>query len=536
MTPQPQDWKRDLPGYLGLGLLLGALGARLGGQLMGFNPHPVVLGLLLGVSALLLVIHLYLNLSRSAFLGGAQNIMLSVMFLAVLVVLFLFAQRNPKRWDFLYAYYTLSQQSKAVARSLKDGGQLVVLYPPGSQRNMVLKLARQYAAENPKLRVLAVDINDPAVKSAYKIDSPDANGQMLVRLGSKTKSIFSHELYEMGQEPMGQPGKETFRGEEAITKALLSLKQQRGTHVCFLSGHGQYPMEGAKTPLRTAQELMHNDLYEIRAVNLVREGRVPGDCNVLADVGSQTDLSSTEKDLLLAFFAQGGRLMVSLAKNPAELPNWRLLLNDLGMETVPGLLIDPYVRDIRTNEAAPITFALPLEHPVSEAVKESSQLVQLMRAHGLRIKGESPGGLSAVAVLQSTPSTYADKAAEAEHPLFTAGDDKRGPFDVAVAVARPSALENRLTKEGRLLVVGGPIWLVDSELSVWHPNQQLFLSALGWLSGSEVRVKARPKPLGAQASNLSPNQTILAWLVSLLLLPLAFLAIAGFAWSRARGR
>ena len=58
MTPQPQDWKRDLPGYLGLGLLLGALGARLGGQLMGFNPHPVVLGLLLGVSALLLVIHL----------------------------------------------------------------------------------------------------------------------------------------------------------------------------------------------------------------------------------------------------------------------------------------------------------------------------------------------------------------------------------------------------------------------------------------------------------------------------------------------
>ncbi len=257
---------------------------------------------------------------------------------------------------------------------------------------------------------------------------------------------------------------------------------------------------------------------------------------MLADVGSQTDLSSTEKDLLLSFFAQGGRLMVSLAKNPADLPNWRALLDALGLETVPGLLIDDLLRHAVTQEAAPITFALPMEHPVSEAVKESSENPKLTLAHGLRIKGESPGGLSAVAVLQSTPSTYADLAAEAEHPRFTAGDDKRGPFDVAVAITRPSAQETRLSKEGRLLVVGGPFWLVDEELSVWHPNQQLFLSALGWLSGSEIRIKARPKPLGAQASNLSPNQTILAWLVSLLLLPLAFLAIAGFAWSRARGR
>ncbi len=128
-------------------------------------------------------------------------------------------------------------------------------------------------------------------------------------------------------------------------------------------------------------------------------------------------------------------------------------------------------------------------------------------------------------------------------PLFTQGEDERGPFTVAVAVERtiPGA-----SRPGRAVVVGANTWFLDR---VWQGQQtiagrgvltnpgnpELFDAAVLWLAGRDELIAPSPeaRPIARIAPISAGGLSLLRW--SLIGgLPLAVL-VAGGAWRLLRG-
>jgi hypothetical protein len=358
---------------------------------------------------------------------------------------------------------------------------------------------------------------------------------VVVESGGKTKQISAVDMAEYDFIPQlsGDPPRVVaFKGEQALTSALIELGEETQRTVYFLQGQGE-PRVGGGSTLSLLQEYIARQGVRVAPLNLGVTGGVPEDAAGILIVGPRYDLPPASAQLLGDYWTRDGRIMV-LLDPAAETPLLREFLASAGITPLDD-------RVLRTVELGFVTAI------VRDVVGTFSAVSRVTR----RIYGAEamlPGATCSLELNAKTEGTLVEPLITAGEPFwgekdhvtdeskgvaFDAGADTAAPLIVAAMAERGGVADEKVdVGSARLVVVGNSEFVSDGVVT--EPNLDFGLNALNWMLDRGHLTGIAPKTVRAFSLNLTDLETGRIALYTLVLIPAAA-ALAGIiVWWRRR--
>ena len=358
---------------------------------------------------------------------------------------------------------------------------------------------------------------------------------VVVESGGKTKQISAVDMAEYDFIPQlsGDPPRVVaFKGEQALTSALIELGEETQRTVYFLQGQGE-PRVGGGSTLSLLQEYIARQGVRVAPLNLGVTGGVPEDAAGILIVGPRYDLPPASAQLLGDYWTRDGRIMV-LLDPAAETPLLREFLASAGITPLDD-------RVLRTVELGFVTAI------VRDVVGTFSAVSRVIR----RLYGAEamlPGATCSLELNAKTEGTLVEPLITAGEPFwgekdhvtdeskgvaFDAGADTAAPLIVAAMAERGGVADEKVdVGSARLVVVGNSEFVSDGVVT--EPNLDFGLNALNWMLDRGHLTGIAPKTVRAFSLNLTDLETGRIALYTLVLIPAAA-ALAGIiVWWRRR--
>ena len=489
--------------------------------------------------------------------------------LQVILILFLAAIVNYlgfehyRRWDLSRDQkYALSDKSKRFLESIKGKVRMTVFFGGNEaigQDVQNLLTQYQYASKGK----IDVENIDPArnlsrakeVFDKYKVVSDES--LIVVDYEGRNKTVKASEMAEIdpGNAMFGeQPKVVAFKGEQAITSAMIDLVEGKKNVIGYVLGHKEPPIAdeatrlspmmtpegGARSPISVLKTFIENENIQLQELNLFDVPAIPEDVKTIMIVGPQYDFSDREMQLLRGFWEKQGRILMLLDPT-AKTPKLHAFLAELGVK----------VNDDR----------------LMANIKTGIQEVARVRDVIARFTGDSPitkrladvrapffGGTSSIEVPQPDPSrpspiktqvlAQAEKGywgemdynSEDESVLqFTQGRDHDTPLNIAVSVEKGGSGDDRVeTASSRLVVVSNSTFVQDNALTQDQQGLDFVSGSVNWLLSREQLIGIAPKvPTTLTFTLDESSMRNLRWLI-LFIMPLIPAVIGGVVWTRRR--
>ena len=308
----------------------------------------------------------------------------------------------------------------------------------------------------------------------------------------------------------GRTEKVTSDGEQELTNALIKVVQGRQPKVYFTQGHGEKDTtsseRGGYNGINTA---LTSDNFVVDKLVLAQQTSVPNDADVLIIAGPKTDFLAPEIELLKAYLARGGKILLMLdpvlkadAPQPTAL---QALLKDWGIEADNDIVLDVSGAGrlaLGTDESVPVAASYPT-HPIT-------QNFNLLTAYPLaRSMTPVEGGVNghvAQKVVETSRNSWGEtnlKSLTGGQPAKMDEGDKQGPVALAAAVSAPASNappskdaaksgDTPKKPETRLVAFGDSDFASNAALGITG-NRDLFLNTVNWLAQQENLIAIRPR-------------------------------------------
>jgi len=371
------------------------------------------------------------------------------------------------------------------------------------QFDRVQQLLELYRAANPeKVRTDHVDpFRDlpryqDLVKRVPAVDVTQGGGVVVEYGDGETADrvvVRNADLFDLPRAARFDPDAEryesVFKGEDAVTTALIHLREGKKSKVVFTTGHGEPSvddMETNRSGLGVFKSRLSATGSDVAAVNLLTED-VPVDASLVAVVGPKTPFKPEEVARLRACSDRKQPLLLVLGEgDTAGLETW---LQGFGIEVGRGYAAEPRL-SYRGRREAVLVPVVGQRHPVLEPL--NNELVLMMRAAPLKIPKANDRGTAGVTtavtgLLRTSAESWVESDASARVPEK---DDKDtpGPLDLGAAVSdRPRAGEPP-PGAPRLVVFSSRYMADNAMIQIAPSNLDLLMNAANWLRGrSDLR-------------------------------------------------
>jgi hypothetical protein len=451
-----------------------------------------------------------------------------------------------KRWDLSRDQkYALSDKTKRFLETIKGKIRITVFFSannPISQDVQSLLTEYQYAAKE-KIDIEHIDpernySRAKALVDKYKIVSDES--QIILDYDNRNKAVKASEMAEMDQgNPMfGEPPKMTgFKGEQAITGAMIDLVEGKKNAVGYVLGHKEPPIaEGG--PMSLVKTVIENENIKFQELNLFEVPEIPADLKTIVINGPQYDLSEREMKLLHNFWEKQGRILLLLDPS-AKTPKLLAFLNDLGVKVND----DRLMAVVKTG----IQEMARVRDVIGRFLPESPITKKLADVRGIFLGGTSSITLEQdrvrVANVRLQPLIQAEKGYWAEKD-YNSTDEAKLQADALAAPATPliigvsiekggSADERVQTNSARMVVVTNSNFVQDTAITQEQQALDFMSGSINWLLSREQLIGIAPKVPKTLTFSLDDNaMRNMRWLI-LVLLPL-IPAVLGFGvwWYR----
>ncbi len=344
-------------------------------------------------------------------------------------------------------------------------------------------------------------------------------GGVLIEYGEGTDAEFvavpSQEMFEPLSASAARGSSDrfesVFKGEDAITSALIRLRGSSKQKVAFTTGHGE-PSSSDLNPANQGIGIWRARLTSVGCepveLNLTSDP-IPDDLALLIIAGPKSPFKPQEIAKLKVYVEQRKPILALVGNTePAGLDE---LFKDFNLEIGRGLVIDPRHNFNRTLQ---LTFA-PLSgsqgHPITDSL-QADRAILVPNGAPIHILGQGPSGpgkpgtapvnanLVPISVLRTGPQSWAETDLTNPRPTFDKGSDERGPVTVGVAVqervparAAPAGANAESAPLPRLVLFSSRS-LADNVVQGIEPtNLDLLMNAASWL-------RRRPDAVGITAS------------------------------------
>ncbi len=502
-----------------------------------------------------------------------MNVLLQLVFAVVIVVFVNYLSfRHFKRWDFSRDHqYALSSQTKNLLHSLDKPVRAIVFFTSADEirdaqsaaaaqilpdlRNLLSEY--QYASGK-KFTYEVVDPyrNLPRAKELvekYKV-TMEGDNAVILDYGGKSKLVNAPDMEEVEmpdqmQMMMGsQPRVKAFKGEAALTSALLELTSGKPNRIYFVTGHGEPDVTGKNAAdFGTFTDLLKRQNIQIASVSLLEAGNIPDDAKALIVYGPKHDLSELEIKLIDGFWQKKGSLLICL--NPfAKTPNLSGWLSAqcvtpqddrvIGLANFVAMNEKTNLPEFSKGITVRAAFTVPGDSPITK--DEAGATGKFIDATQSLLLDQ---GKARMTNLRLTPLLVALKDFWGETDLgddltkstYDRNKDHGGPgtpLTLAVSVEKGAMQDPQVKLDtSRLVVIGNPGLLSNEEAQFSQGISGDFaINSLNWLTAHEEAIGIPAKEKKTTTITLSQEQ--LGWVagIAIGLIPGLVIAIGAIVW------
>ncbi|RKN78920.1 GldG family protein [Paenibacillus ginsengarvi] len=453
---------------------------------------------------------------------NATVISIAVIVIFIIVTLFLNSLKGIQ-WDLsANKKYSLSEQTISTLKKL-DKDIKVTMFTGGTSTDEgimyrdIRDMLNEYEKRSGKITFEEIDPNrDPAKAQQYQIDQP---GTIIFEMGDKQKKVYSYELFMQGQ----AQGSYNFNGESKFTQSIMGLISDVKHPIYFLTGHNEIPA----AQIGSFRSSLEGESYSITELNLFKEGKIPDDALAVFILGPQTDLDAKETDLLKEYVKGKGKLFITTgySKDMQNMKNLDDLLAFMNVKNTKSVVIE----NGRTLYNNPLTIVPNVQfHTITNSLADSGRVVVLPVASSLSTDTGNPDW-KANSLLKSSDKAYGEldlNQLTSNSPKQDANDLK-GPLDMAFAIMDKD-------NKPKSVVIGNTQFLADQIISE-QGNRDFALNSISWMQEFTENVTIRPREEAAlQQAFIMPNKAKMIFYGTIVIYPLAILALGGTIWWRRR--
>jgi ABC-type uncharacterized transport system involved in gliding motility auxiliary subunit len=429
-----------------------------------------------------------------------------------------FALKHFVRYDLTQNHrYALSPESKAYLQEMKDPVNIVVTIPDNSPRQeeqilyrYVAQLLGEYAYQSRRngeflISVRFVDIykdlaEADALSREYGLDQVNA---ILVFSENRKRLVRADELVSFEDRKAV-----AFKGESALTAAIMEVSQEKSPKLYFLTGHREVAPDDTSPQgglSQIARELQLRN-FTLEKLDLTAVSSVPDDTAILLIADPKGPLLPSEIDKIRSYlFDRAGRVI--LWTRPGVDTGMNSLLREWGLILPDQLVIEP---DPAYRESVGTVLIRNFgEHPITDSLIQNQTFV----VSGLN-RPVIPGNpLPADERLHFVPLFATSQASWGEasyqqgtDPVFNPGADIGGPVPIAVATERRASSQLGIKVQGgRLVVFGSPDLFTNQRISSLG-NVSILFNSVNWMLDRDRMLVIPPRPVATYQLSLSQNQ------------------------------
>src|SRR5438874_13035647 len=264
----------------------------------------------------------------------------------IVLVLFLVAMVNSiafkhyARWDFSRDQkYALSDKTKRFLDTLKGKMRITVFFSPNTPitadlQNLLTEY--QYAGKG-KIDVEQIDPERSLSRAKelfdkYKVVTDES--LLVLEYNGRNKTVKASEMADVDQSGMAigeGPRVAAFKGEQAITSAMIDLVEGKKKTLGYVMGHKEPALSAPTSPVSLLKTFIENENIKFQELNLLDQPAIPADINAVMIIGPQYYFSDREMLVLRDFWDKQGRIVV-LLDPAANTPRLRAFLDELGVK------------------------------------------------------------------------------------------------------------------------------------------------------------------------------------------------------------
>ncbi len=468
-----------------------------------------------------------------------------ILFLAAMVNSIAF--RHYKRWDFSRDQkYALSDKTKRFLRTIKGKMHITVFFSPNTPisadvQNLLTEY--QYAGKG-KIDIEHIDPERNLSRAKemfdkYKIVSDES--LLVIDYEGRNKTVKASEMAEVDQSGMALgegPRVVAFKGEQAITSAMIDLVEGKKNILGYVLGHKEPPLSG-NSPVSVLKTFIEGENIKFQELNLFDVGAIPAELKTVMIIGPQYDFSDREMQLLRDFWNKQGRLLV-LLDPAAKTPKLDAFLNELGVKVNDDRLMVflrtgiqelALTRDVQAHFLgdSPITKRLADVRALFFGGTSSLTLEpDRVRAANIRLEP----------LIQAEKGYFAETDYNSDDQAKLQADANRNsgaPPMIGAAIEKGGSADERVqVNSSRLVVVSNATFIQDKALTQDQQSLDFISGSVNWLLSREQLIGIAPKIPRPLTFTLDENGLrSLRWMI-LVLMPLIPAVIGSVVWWQRR--
>src|SRR2546425_3278070 len=423
----------------------------------------------------------------------------------IVLVLFLVAMVNSiafkhyARWDFSRDQkYELSDKTKRFLKAIKGKMRITIFFSSNTPITMdVQNLLTEYQyAGKGKIDIEHVDPERNLSRAKelfdkYKVVTDES--LLVLDYDGRNKTVKASEMADFDQSGMAfgeGPRVAAFKGEQAITSAMIDLVEGKKKILGYVTGHKEPALTEGTSPITVLKTFIENENIKFQELNLLDLDAIPPDVKAVMIIGAQYDFSGREMKLLRDFWDKQGRIVL-LVDPSAKTPKLRSFLNELG---------------VKVNDDRLMVF-----------LRTGIQELALTRDVQARFLGDSPvtkrladvralffGGTSSLTLapdrvraanIRPEPLIQAEKGYFAETDYNTdnqpklqadAKQNSNVPLTIGAAVEKGGSADQRVqVNSPRLVVVSNATFVQDNAITQDQQGLDFISGGVNWLLSRE---------------------------------------------------
>ncbi|MBL9216755.1 MAG: GldG family protein [Opitutaceae bacterium] len=470
----------------------------------------------------------------------------AVLFLTLFAGLNYIALNHAWRFDLTQnRRHSLSPETRSYLEALKRDVKIIVTFTADSEDAEVAQayrdisaLLREYAYATRHHSTGRIEVEFLNIyqnrRRVEELDLDRPNVVMLVSEGHRRLLTIS-DLYTVKQKVR----RESFKGEAALTAAILDVSSSGRKKIYFLAGHGELRPDDVDRVrgLSQLRDELRQRNFEIAGLDLSLTRRVPEDADLLIGAGPLKPFQPFEEELLRNFLStRAGRLILML--DPQATHGLDNLLFDWGIMVYDNLIIDPNPDSV-TDTGMRLWRFSPDPAPGSRITEnllnnDLSVVVGPTRVVSDDLGRSADDGLSVKKLIATSKDAWGEKSYRQKLFQYTPSEDLRGELSVMVISERLKPANNLpLSVRGGRLAVIGTSDLVTNHRIFTIGNLDLFLATVNWAAEPDIQVNVPVRPIQRFQLTLSQEELGRIRLGLFLGLP-AIIALVGIVvyWTR----
>lgn len=356
-----------------------------------------------------------------------------------------------------------------------------------------LELLDRYKLKSKYIHIENIDIEKNPGKIAYYEKEKGVAvfaGNTIISTSADTldstqsfKMINFNDIYSYSQQTEDNS---LFTGEDAVSGAIEFVLNPNIPKVWFLEGHGTTADNWYEMGYYLEQEN-----YTIDGISLLLEPEKLEKGDILIILAPSEDLSVEEREVLLDFALDGGKIMFLF--NPVksiDLPNMMLVLSHYNISLEDGIVTED-INSVRNYLQDQSTLVPEINNFSVTNPLITEQIGVVVPIAGALDIGAGQSGIEMDVLLESSENSYLEPISD-EMDYEKDNSDMVGPFPLAVTVTKAASSD---LDEVKIIILSSSTIFENTSQMPTIGNNELFLNMVSWLNPSEDDFYIRGKSL-----------------------------------------